>query len=240
LAASVTGKFPEMVFVEKNIFIKELKKKFKKNKPDWCNIMKQKSGINNFIVDDDKQFCILLDTPSHGVNGMYSVFMSLIITNFEIYKIKIESKIKSERKLPSIFQGNNILYPNKYIEKLWFKTSSDDIKQIDFVWNLIEKYYFPVAKGLTIDYNYILNNYDNKNLLTGFYEPFITGVILAFLTSREKWIYDILIPLTEKYKTINGSDKNERFTMDYRKSNNVEIEIIEPIRKYFKIKNGIK
>jgi hypothetical protein len=226
--------------VEKNIFIKELKKKFKENKPNWCNTIKQKSGINNFIVDDNKQFCILLDTPSHGVKGMYSVFMSLIITNSEIYEIKMESKIKSERKLPSIFQGSNILYPNEYIEKLWFETSSDDIKQIDFVWKIIENYYFPIAKGLTIDYDFILNNYDNKDLLIGFYEPFITGVIMAFLADNEKWIYDVLIPLTEKYKTINGDDKNERFYMDYRKVNNAEIEIIEPIRKWIKNKNGIK
>jgi hypothetical protein len=30
------------------------------------------------------------------------------------------------------------IYPSEYIEKLWFEISSDNIKQIDFAWNIIE------------------------------------------------------------------------------------------------------
>ena len=136
-------------------------------------------------------------------------------------------------KFPVIFLGSSILYPNEYIERLWFRDTDGAEKQLNIVTDLINQYYFPIAKGLTINYNFILDNFDNADLLLGFHEPFITGVIMAFLCNREEWIYDILLPLTEKYKAINGNDSKERFAKDFRKVSNVEREIIAPVRKWF-------
>ena len=173
------------------------------------------------------------DTPTHGTKGIYSLHLSLIVSNDEIFDIKNKSGVVSSVKFPVIFSGSSILYPNEYIDRLWFRDTDGDEEQVNIVSNLINQYYFPIAKGLTIDYNFILDNFDNADLLLGFHEPFITGVIMAFLCNREKWIYDILLPLTEKYKAINGDDSKERFAKDFKKVSNAEKEIIAPVRKWF-------
>lgn len=219
--------------MDKRAFIKELSKWLKANQPNWGTIISQKAGISDYKVQDDKGFKLLSDTPTHGTKGIYSLHLSLIVSNDEIFDIKNKSGVVSSVKFPVIFSGSSILYPNEYIDRLWFRDTDGDEEQINIVSNLINQYYFPIAKGLTIDYNFILDNFDNADLLLGFHEPFITGVIMAFLCNREKWIYDILLPLTEKYKAINGDDSKERFAKDFKKVSNAEKEIIAPVRKWF-------
>lgn len=219
--------------MDRKTFIKKLSKWLKTNQPNWGTIISQKAGISSYQVQDDKEFKLMSDTSTHGIKGMYSLHLSLIVSNDEIFNIKNKSGIVSFVKYPVIFLGSSILYPNEYIERLWFRDSDENEEQVSIVSNLINQYYFPIAKGLTIDYNFILDNFDNTDLLLGFHEPFITGVIMAFLCDREKWIYDILLPLTEKYKAINGDDSKERFAKDFRKVSNAEREIINPVRKWF-------
>lgn len=219
--------------MDKRAFIKELSKWLKANQPNWGTIISQKAGISDYKVQDDKGFKLLSDTPTHGTKGIYSLHLSLIVINDEIFDIKNKSGVVSSVKFPVIFSGSSILYPNEYIDRLWFRDTDGDEEQVNIVSNLINQYYFPIAKGLTIDYNFILDNFDNADLLLGFHEPFITGVIMAFLCNREKWIYDILLPLTEKYKAINGDDSKERFAKDFKKVSNAEKEIIAPVRKWF-------
>lgn len=219
--------------MDKKSFIKELSKWLKANQPNWGTIISQKAGISNYKVQDGKEFKLMLDLPAHGIKGMYSFHLSLIVSNDEIFDIKNNSGVVSYVKFPVIFLGSSILYPNEYIERLWFRDTDGAEKQLNIVTDLINQYYFPIAKGLTINYNFILDNFDNADLLLGFHEPFITGIIMAFLCNREEWIYDILLPLTEKYKAINGNDSKERFAKDFRKVSNVEREIIAPVRKWF-------
>ena len=219
--------------MDKRAFIKELSKWLKANQPNWGTIISQKAGISDYKVQDDKGFKLLSDTPTHGTKGIYSLHLSLIVSNDEIFDIKNKSGVVSSVKFPVIFSGSSILYPNEYIDRLWFRDTDGDEEQVNIVSNLINQYYFPIAKGLTIDYNFILDNFDNADLLLGFHEPFITGAIMAFLCNREKWIYDILLPLTEKYKAINGDDSKERFAKDFKKVSNAEKEIIAPVRKWF-------
>lgn len=219
--------------MDKRAFIKELSKWLKANQPNWGTIISQKAGISDYKVQDDKGFKLLSDTPTHGTKGIYSLHLSLIVSNDEIFEYKNKSGVVSSVKFPVIFSGSSILYPNEYIDRLWFRDTDGDEEQVNIVSNLINQYYFPIAKGLTIDYNFILDNFDNADLLLGFHEPFITGVIMAFLCNREKWIYDILLPLTEKYKAINGDDSKERFAKDFKKVSNAEKEIIAPVRKWF-------
>ena len=219
--------------MDKRAFIKELSKWLNANQPYWGTIISQKAGISDYKVQDDKGFKLLSDTPTHGTKGIYSLHLSLIVSNDEIFDIKNKSGVVSSVKFPVIFSGSSILYPNEYIDRLWFRDTDGDEEQVNIVSNLINQYYFPIAKGLTIDYNFILDNFDNADLLLGFHEPFITGVIMAFLCNREKWIYDILLPLTEKYKAINGDDSKERFAKDFKKVSNAEKEIIAPVRKWF-------
>ena len=223
----------ERITMDKKAFIKELGKWLKANQPHWGTIISQKAGISNYKVQDDKEFKLMFDTPSHGIKGMYNIHLSLIVSNNEIFDIKNKSGAISSVKFPVIFMGSSILFPDEYIEKLWFKDTVGNEEQIEIVSNLINQYYFPIAKGLTINYNFILDNFDNADLLLGFHEPFITGVIMAFLCNREKWIYDVLLPLTEKYKAINGDDSKERFAKDFKKVSNAEKEIIAPVRKWF-------
>jgi hypothetical protein len=217
--------------MDKKLFVKELNKWLKANQPNWSTVISQKAGISDYKVQDDKGFRLMPDTPSHGTKGMYSLHLSLVVNNDEIFNIKNKSGIAFLVKFPMIFFGSSILYPNEYIEKLWFRDTDRHEEQINIVSNLINQYYFPIAKSLTIDYDFILDKFDNADLLLGFHEPFITGVIMAFLCKREKWIYDVLLPLTQKYKTVNGDDSKERFAKDFRKISNAEKEIIEPIRK---------
>jgi len=221
--------------MDKKVFIKELNKWLKLNQPNWGFIVSQKSGITEYKVLCNKEFSLIPDTPSHGMKGMYSLNLTLMVSNDEIFNIKNEASIVSSVKFPVIFLGSSVLYPNEYLERLWFNDFDDLSEQIKIVANLINQYYFPVAKGLTIDYDFILDNYDNPDLLLGFHEPFISGVIMAFLREREDWIYDVLLPLTEKYKTINGNDSKERFAKDFRNFKNAEKEIIEPIRKFIRV-----
>ena len=219
------------ITMDKKVFVKELNRWLKSNQPDWSTIVSQKAGISDYRVQNDKGFKLMADTPSHGQKGLYSLHLSLVVNNDEIFDIKNKAAIASSVKFPVIFLGSHILYPSGYIEKLWFGEADEPAGQLGIVTELIDKYYFPVAKGLTVDYNFILDGFDNADLLLGFNEPFITGVILAFLTGREKWIYDVLLPLTDKYKTSNGDDSKERFAKDFRKVNDPEKEIIEPVRK---------
>ncbi|MCG0201647.1 hypothetical protein L4X50_05175 [Phocaeicola vulgatus] len=219
--------------MDKKTITKELSKWLKANQPNWGTIISQKAGISNYKVQDGKEFKLMLDLPTHGIKGMCSFHLSLIVSNDEIFDIKNKSGVVSSVKFPVIFLGSSILYPNEYIERLWFRDTDGAEKQLNIVTDLINQYYFPIAKGLTINYNFILDNFDNADLLLGFHEPFITGVIMAFLCNREEWIYDILLPLTEKYKAINGNDSKERFAKDFRKVSNVEREIIAPVRKWF-------
>jgi len=219
--------------MEKKAFIKEFNKWLKSNQPFWSKIVSQKANISEYKVQDDKEFKLMPDTPSHNVKGMYSLHLSLLVNNIEIFNIKNKSAVASSIKFPVIFLGSSILYPNKYIESLWFRDTDEYTEQINIVSDLINHYYFPVAKGLTIDYDFMLDNFDNADLLLGFHEPFITGVIMAFLCKREKWIYDVLLPLTEKYKATDRDDSRERFAKDFRKVSNAEEEIIDPIRKCF-------
>ena len=219
--------------MKKKDFIKELKKWLKLNQPHWSTIMSQKSGISYYEVKDGQEFKLMSDTPSHGVKEMYSLNLSLVVNNNEIFNIKNKAQIVSFVKFPVIFLGSSILYPDDFVEKLWFNETDECIDQINVVSKIINNYYFPIAKGLTTDYDFILDNFDDSNLLLGYHEPFITGVIMAFLCKREHWIYDVLFPLTEKYKTFDEDDSKERFAKDFRKVSDAEKEIIDPIRKIF-------
>jgi len=210
--------------MDKKVFVKELKKWLKSNQPIWSTIVSQKAGITEYKVQNDKGFRLMVDTPSHGVKDMYCLHMTLAVNNDEIFNIKNKAAIKSSLKFPIIYQGSSILYPEEYIDKLWFRVTDELPEQIGLVSSLINQYYFPVAKNLTMDYDLMLDNFDNPYVILGFHEPFITGVIMAFFCNREKWIYDVLLPLTKKH---------ECFVKDFGKASNAEKEIIEPIRKCF-------
>ena len=138
--------------MDKKTFIKELRKWLKANQPNWGTIISQKAGISNYKVQDGKEFKLMSDTPTHGIKGMYNLHLSLIVSNDEIFDIKNKSGVISSVKFPVIFMGSSILYPNEYIEKLWFKDTVGNEEQINIVSNLINQYYFPIAKGLTINY----------------------------------------------------------------------------------------
>ena len=91
--------------MDKKEFIKELKRWLKSNQPPWCTLFSQKAGISEYKVQNNKEFSLIPDTPSHGMKGMYSLHMSLVVSNNEIYNIKNEANIISSVKFPVIFFG---------------------------------------------------------------------------------------------------------------------------------------
>lgn len=222
------------------LLVKHINQLIKENKPDWVIKLKQSSGITDYFIDEEKKFGFTISTAFER-GGCFQLAISMYVENEDLFKAIRATRLITpsygpplEDRSPTIFfLTTNNLYPTEKGEEYWLSNTTDVEAFGKIVLADIEHYFMPIAKSFTLDYANALSFFDNPNFLLGLHYPFMTGVILALKLNNEKWIYEVLLPLTEKYKASEESDRMERFAVDFRSFDNPVKQIVEPIKAYF-------
>ncbi|MBC1374388.1 hypothetical protein [Listeria farberi] len=215
--------------MKKNDFLKTIILKLKTNCPNWCKNVKQSRNVLEFTIEKDKKYFIIsFDTPSHG-KGLYHIQVNMYIYNMEITNIK---KYFISKNRESVYFGNYNILPAGELERNYFfqvEDEEDDYKVDNILKNIME-YYYPIAYGMTADYNSILARVYDNNFLIGIRDRFTTLSIMAFSLNNEAWIYNTLIPIIKEKKL--GENTNSIF-YEYMNHSNAEDNILNPIRQLF-------
>ncbi|MBC2261580.1 hypothetical protein HCB45_08220, partial [Listeria sp. FSL L7-0091] len=161
--------------------------------------------------------------------GLYHIQVNMYIYNMEITNIK---KYFISKNRESVYFGNYNILPAGELERNYFfqvEDEEDDYKVDNILKNIME-YYYPIAYGMTADYNSILARVYDNNFLIGIRDRFTTLSIMAFSLNNEAWIYNTLIPIIKEKKL--GENTNSIF-YEYMNHSNAEDNILNPIRQLF-------
>lgn len=202
---------------------------------------KKEPGNMTFTVENNCKISFSFDTVMGGRKGKNSFVISFSMSIYNPFLAKI-LKGSFDKKDDNPLTKDLVLLldylrslPEEWnvYERYMFDEYEDKYETAQRLLKDIECYFIPYIIPFVRDYEKVLNNYSDpkfvKNL--GNWVQFTTGVACAILTRQESKIEEVIVPLAK-------SNVNRGEFLEFKKSNDYKIELIQPIKNYI-IKNGL-